>query len=65
MRGIKYIYNYDGETEIKCKRTRNGGLGGKENGEGGEIKSPQLGTLKEAKTHSLRHNLIITALLVL
>lgn len=42
MRGIKYIYNYDGETEIKCKRNRNGGLGGKENGEaqGGDKIAP-------------------------
>lgn len=30
-----------------------------------EIQLSQLGTLKEAKTNSLRHNLIITALLVL
>lgn len=30
-----------------------------------EIWLSQLGTLKEAKTHSVRHNLIITALLVL
>lgn len=33
--------------------------------QGREIQSPQLETLKEPKTHSLRHNLIITALLVL